>query len=535
VTAYELLGFHDVVCRIWLPSGVSTKIMRDELRLQLDSAFVASIEPLEVGYEMRHFAFRTADGRPLEPDAEAIHELSDDELSEVEAHFDELPDGVKPPIAKRCAELGLITDFRPHASTAGIKFMIAVRASHQLTREPIRQLGHEITQILDAAGGMEQLSLYKTSGFAHYFVMGKVTPDEFDHLHTDLVAHLNSISIRDRFGTRTETHISAQRGFQIAQEGLSLFGRGEEIWLAEPSRPETSSGLPIGVDVVDPRVDAIGGRYVRHEQVGIGGSSEVFRVRDMLERVDRALKLFKADHADLARREANALRNYDHPSLAKYVEIGRHEDRFYIVMEYLEGRTVRELIETARDGLTVGTSVRILTKVLEALAYVHPDEEQIAELDSRAELTETELKDLLRLKHWGMIHRDIKPENVIITRDNEVKLVDFSIASPARSESHTHSGTIGYLAPDAGVGGWHPADDIFGCGVVLYECLTGALPFPQSKSGTIDAPVDILDRRQNVPHGLAHSVMRACSVWRQDRYQRAMDMLADIAPYGATT
>ena len=267
----------------------------------------------------------------------------------------------------------------------------------------------------------------------------------------------------------------------------------------------------------------LGGRYELDGVVGRGGMAEVYRARDI--RLDRIVAI-KTLRADLARdqifqarfrREAQSAASLNHPSIVAVYDTG--EDMAtglpvpYIVMEFVEGRTVRDLLQ---DGhrLLPERSLEIIDGVLRALDYSH---------------------------QAGIVHRDIKPGNVMVTRNGDVKVMDFGIARAMSDAQATMTqtaqviGTAQYLSPEQARGERVDSrSDLYSTGCLLYELLTGRPPF------TGDSPVAIAYQhvRENpippsrvdpdVPAWADAIVLKAMAKSPADRYQTAADMRADL-------
>jgi serine/threonine-protein kinase len=267
----------------------------------------------------------------------------------------------------------------------------------------------------------------------------------------------------------------------------------------------------------------LGGRYELDGVVGRGGMAEVYRARDI--RLDRIVAI-KTLRADLARdqifqarfrREAQSAASLNHPSIVAVYDTG--EDMAtglpvpYIVMEYVDGRTVRDLLQ---DGhrLLPERSLEIIDGVLRALDYSH---------------------------QAGIVHRDIKPGNVMVTRNGDIKVMDFGIARAMSDAQATMTqtaqviGTAQYLSPEQARGERVDSrSDLYSTGCLLYELLCGRPPF------TGDSPVAIAYQhvRENpvppsrvdpdVPPWADAIVLKAMAKAPADRYQTAADMRADL-------
>src|SRR5690348_13357285 len=267
----------------------------------------------------------------------------------------------------------------------------------------------------------------------------------------------------------------------------------------------------------------LGGRYELDGVVGRGGMAEVYRARDI--RLDRIVAI-KTLRADLARdqifqarfrREAQSAASLNHPSIVAVYDTG--EDMAtgvpvpYIVMEYVDGRTVRDLLQEGHR-LLPERSLEIIDGVLRALDYSH---------------------------QAGIVHRDIKPGNVMVTRNGDVKVMDFGIARAMSDAQATMTqtaqviGTAQYLSPEQARGERVDSrSDLYSTGCLLYELLTGRPPF------TGDSPVAIAYQhvRENpvppsrvdpdVPPWADGIVLKAMAKSPADRYQTAADMRADL-------
>jgi len=400
----------------------------------------------------------------------------------------------------------------------GIKFVIAVTSEAQLTRAELIEFEQAVADVVDAATEVRGRSMYSGFGFAHFLLMGRVDYEEFHDLNGKLVARLNAAAIREPFGVRTQTHLSAQRGYHIAQEGLSthLGDQGDQ-----PS--DTRATFALEPDDVVPG-NVIDDRFEVRARLGSGGYALVFRAYDRLERVERAVKLFRSRNPLAARREMDALRKVRHRNVVRLRHSGHDGDLWYLVFDLVEGKSLAQVDLSVLDDVRALT---IIDQVLSALIALHPDDERIAEMEAHARhrsVTPEEFADLQQLRNSGLIHRDIKPGNIMVGDDGTVKLVDFNIASPARRETLTRTSTPEYCGPDAGLGGWEPSDDLYSCGVVLYELLTGKHPSYDDSEVKLPEAIDIAQRRPDLSQGLMGIVRCALSESRVDRYATAKIM-----------
>src|SRR5881394_3746751 len=258
-------------------------------------------------------------------------------------------------------------------------------------------------------------------------------------------------------------------------------------------------------------------RYVIRRRLGSGGMADVYLAEDQELGRRVALKLLNERHAgdeqfvERFRREAQSAAGLNHPNIVSIFDRGRAEGTYYIAMEYLEGRTLKELL--VRNGPTpIPIAIDYARQILGALAFAHRN---------------------------GIVHRDIKPHNIVVRKDGRLKVTDFGIARSGASqmtEAGSIVGTAQYLSPEQARGA--PVDarsDLYSLGIVLYEMLTGAVPF------TGDTPVEIAMKhlstipeppsklREDVPHDLDAVVLRALAKDPDQRYSSAEEMDADLA------
>jgi len=265
------------------------------------------------------------------------------------------------------------------------------------------------------------------------------------------------------------------------------------------------------------------GRYELRELVGIGGMSEVHLARDLRLHRDVAVKVL---HADLAkdpsvsarfRREAQKTAGLNHRGIAAVYDTGESETSreapLYIVMEYVDGPTLRDVVRE-RGAMTPRRAVSVIADVCEALEFSHRN---------------------------GMIHRDVKPANIMLTKAGAVKVVDFGIARAladgdgGSTRTGAVMGTAHYLSPEQARGGAVDArSDVYSVGCVLYEISTGEPPF------TGDSPVAIVYQHVHQDPGVPSRrngeltpafdaiVAKAMAKDPDDRYQSAADMRVDL-------
>jgi beta-lactam-binding protein with PASTA domain/predicted Ser/Thr protein kinase len=258
------------------------------------------------------------------------------------------------------------------------------------------------------------------------------------------------------------------------------------------------------------------GRYKIVRKLGAGGMADVYLAEDQELGRRVAIKILNDRHAaddsfvERFRREAKNAAGLSHPNIVSIYDRGEAEGTYYIAMEFLDGRSLKELI-VGRGPAPIKTAVEYARQILAALAAAH--------------------------KH-GIVHRDIKPHNVLVGPEGRLKVTDFGIARSGASqmtEVGSIIGTAQYLSPEQARGA--PVDqtsDLYSVGVVLFELLTGQVPF------TGDTPLEIAmkhlsepprppsELRPEVPHDLDLVVLRALAKDQGDRYESAEEMDADL-------
>ena len=269
--------------------------------------------------------------------------------------------------------------------------------------------------------------------------------------------------------------------------------------------------------VSDSLIDTLfDGRYRIQRKLGAGGMADVYLAEDQELGRRVAIKILNSRHGnddqfiERFRREAKNAAALNHPNIVSIYDRGEAEDTYYIAMEFLDGRTLKELI-VGRGAAPINVAIEYARQILSALRFAH--------------------------RH-GIVHRDIKPHNALVDGDGRVKVTDFGIARAGTSqmtETGSIVGTAQYLSPEQARGGEvDPRSDLYSLGVVLYELLTGKTPFDG------ETPVEIAMKhlsttpkppsklRPDVPRELDMVVMRALAKNPDERYQSADEMEADL-------
>lgn len=264
----------------------------------------------------------------------------------------------------------------------------------------------------------------------------------------------------------------------------------------------------------------LGSRYLVENLIGSGGMANVYKAYDQQENRTVAIKMLKDEHrndAEFVRRfarEAQAVLTLSHPNIVESYDVGEDETTgaTYIVMEYMEGGTLKDLIQQ-KGALPPKVAVSIACQVLDALEHAH---------------------------EWGIIHRDVKPQNVMITPKGKAKLADFGIARDAAATTRTFAGTnvigsVHYISPEQARGDMVTAEsDIYSCAVMLYEMLTGQVPFAGDNSVAIalkhlqEEIIPPIEVNPRLPRALSDVVVKGTAKTPALRYSSAAAMRADL-------
>ena len=257
-------------------------------------------------------------------------------------------------------------------------------------------------------------------------------------------------------------------------------------------------------------------RYTILEHIGGGGMADVYRAHDKLLDRSVAVKVLRSQFANdeefvaRFRREAQAAARLSHHNIVNMYDVGQDAEVHYIVMEYIKGETLKDRI--VREPLPIETSVRIAIDIAEALEHAHQN---------------------------NLVHCDIKPHNILMTRAGRIKVTDFGIAKAVSSATMQHTGTIigsvHYFSPEQAKGGAVGAkSDIYSLGVVLYEMLTGTLPFNGETAISIalqhlqDEPRPIRELNPQVPPLLEAIVLKAMAKDVDHRFNDITEMIVDL-------
>jgi len=264
--------------------------------------------------------------------------------------------------------------------------------------------------------------------------------------------------------------------------------------------------------------ELIADRYELEELVGTGGMSSVYRAHDSLLERHVALKVMheqllgEGEHVERFRREARLAAQLSHPNIVTVIDRGEQEGRQFIVFEYVEGENLKALVEREAP-LAEREAIELALQVADGLAFAHAH---------------------------GLVHRDVKPQNVLLTEDGRAKVTDFGIARSidvqhGLTQTGTVMGTSDYISPEQARGG--PVDDcsdIYSLGAVLYELLTGDVPFSGENFVSVamqhinEPPPSVRERRPELSPRVDAAVRKAMAKDRDDRFGSMEEFAAEL-------
>ncbi len=262
------------------------------------------------------------------------------------------------------------------------------------------------------------------------------------------------------------------------------------------------------------------GRYEITELIGVGGMADVYKATDLMENRVVAVKILKAEYSENEeflrrfRNESKAIAVLSHPNIVKIYDVGFTDEIQFIVMEYIDGITLKELLEQ-QGVLRWKDALKFVVQILKALQHAHDK---------------------------GIVHRDIKPQNIMLFPDGNIKVMDFGIARFSRIDGKTLSdktiGSVHYISPEQAKGEMtDERSDIYSVGVMLYEMLTGRKPF----DGDTPIAIAVKHMQENavppreimpsIPESLEEIVLHAMERSPARRYQSAAEMISDISAF----
>lgn len=261
----------------------------------------------------------------------------------------------------------------------------------------------------------------------------------------------------------------------------------------------------------------IANRYEIISKTGVGGMATVYVAKDKVLNRNVAVKVLKDEFTtddEFVKRfnsEAQAAASLTHPNIVSIYDVGNEDNIYYIVMELIRGKTLKQII-TEEGALPWKWSVNIAMQIASALETAHKN---------------------------NIVHRDIKPHNIIITEDGVAKVTDFGIAKAVSNSTITAFGTtigsVHYFSPEQAKGGYTDAkSDIYSLGVVMYEMLTGKVPFDSDTSVSValkhmqEKPVPPMEINENIPKAVNDIILKAMEKEPMARYQTASAMLIDL-------
>ncbi|MEG2322322.1 MAG: Stk1 family PASTA domain-containing Ser/Thr kinase [Bacilli bacterium] len=263
--------------------------------------------------------------------------------------------------------------------------------------------------------------------------------------------------------------------------------------------------------------EKINDRYQIIKTIGEGGMANVYLAQDTILNRYVAVKVLRGDLADDEKfvrrfqREALSASKLSHPNIVEMYDVGEDDGRYYIVMEYVDGKTLKSLVKK-RGALTLPEVVDIMCQLTSAITCAH---------DSY------------------IIHRDIKPQNVLILEDGRIKITDFGIAVALNSNELTQTnsvmGSVHYLPPEQANGsGATIKSDIYSLGILMYELIIGKVPFKGDNAVEIaikqmkDPIPSICKQNPDIPQSIENIILKACAKNPKNRYNSVSEMYEDI-------
>ena len=261
----------------------------------------------------------------------------------------------------------------------------------------------------------------------------------------------------------------------------------------------------------------INDRYEIIRSIGEGGMANVYLARDIILERNVAIKILRGDLAGDEKfvrrfqREALSASSLSHPNIVEMYDVGEDNGTYYIVMEYVEGMTLKQLIKK-RGSLSLSEAIDIMLQITDGIKEAH---------DSY------------------IIHRDLKPQNILIKENGEVKITDFGIAMALNSTQLTQTnsvmGSVHYLPPEQASGkGATIKSDIYSMGILFYELLTGKLPFKGDNAVEIalkhmknDIP-SVREINDSIPQSVENIILKATAKNPKNRYESAAEMHDDL-------
>lgn len=261
----------------------------------------------------------------------------------------------------------------------------------------------------------------------------------------------------------------------------------------------------------------INNRYEIVKSIGEGGMANVYLANDKILDRKVAVKVLRGDLSSDDRfirrfqREALSVSNLSHPNIVEVYDVGEEDGEYYIVMEYIEGKTLKQLLKK-RESLTLTEVIDIMTQLTDGIAHAHES---------------------------YIIHRDIKPQNIMIQDDGRIKITDFGIAMALNATQLTQTnsvmGSVHYLPPEQASGkGATVKSDIYSMGILMYELLTGTVPFKGDNAVEIalkhmkDKIPSIRKQDPSIPQSVENILMKATAKNPRNRYDSAKEMHDDL-------